>query len=107
MDVKSAFLNGFIKELYVEQPPGFVDPTHPDFTFKLEKVSCGLKKAPKDWYERLSCFLIENGFMKEKVDTTLFTKHVDNDILIVQIYIGIMFRSTNENEIFIRSLNHA
>jgi len=48
MDVKSAFLNGFIKELYVEQPPGFVDPTHPDFTFKLEKVSCGLKKAPKD-----------------------------------------------------------
>ena len=45
--------------------------------------------------------------MKEKVDTTLFTKHVDNDILIVQIYIGIMFRSTNENEIFIRSLNHA
>ena len=44
MDVKSAFLNGFIEEeVYVEQPPGFVDPTHPDFVFKLDKVLYGLK----------------------------------------------------------------
>ena len=39
MDVKSALLNGFIKEeVYVEQPPGFVDPTHPDFVYKLDKA---------------------------------------------------------------------
>ena len=44
MDVKSAFLNGFIEEeVYVEQPPRFVDPTHLDFIFKLEKVLYGLK----------------------------------------------------------------
>ena len=39
MDVKSTFLNGFIEEeVYVKQPPGFVDPTHPKFVFKLEKL---------------------------------------------------------------------
>jgi len=44
MDVKSAFLNGFIEdEVHIEQPPGFVDPTHPDFIFKLEKALYGLK----------------------------------------------------------------
>jgi len=57
MDVKCAFLNGFIEEeVYVEQSPGFVDPTHSDFIFKLEKALYGLKQAPRAWYERLSTF---------------------------------------------------
>ena len=48
MDVKSTFLNGFIEEeVYVEQSPGFVDPTHPDFIFKLDKALYGLKQAPR------------------------------------------------------------
>ena len=42
--------------------PGFFDPTHPDFNFKLEKTLYGLKQAPRAWYERLSTFLILNGF---------------------------------------------
>ena len=57
----------------------------------------GLKQAPRAWYERLSTFLLSNSFVKDKVDTTLFTKHVDSDILIVQIYVNdIIFGSTNE-----------
>ena len=88
MDVKSVFLNGFIEEeVYIVQPPDFIDPTHADYVFKLEKALYGLKQAPRAWYERLSTFLISNGFMKGKIDTTLFTKHVDNDILIMQIYV--------------------
>jgi len=44
MDVKSTFLNGFIEEeMYIEQPPRFVYPTHPDFVFKLDKALYGLK----------------------------------------------------------------
>ena len=47
---------------------------------------------------KLSTFLISNNFVKDKVDTTLFKKHVDSDILSVQIYIDdIIFGSTNEN----------
>ena len=59
MDVKSAFLNGFIKEeVYVEQPPGFEDHKHPDHVFKLTKALYDLKQAPRAWYERLSSFLL-------------------------------------------------
>ena len=51
--------------MYIEQPPGFVDPTHPDFIFKLDEALYGLKQAPRAWYERLSTFLISNGFVKD------------------------------------------
>ncbi|GMI75421.1 hypothetical protein HRI_001211400 [Hibiscus trionum] len=98
MDVKSAFLNGFInEEVYVEQPPGFEDSKFPNHVFKLTKALYGLKQAPRAWYERLSNFLIEKGFEKGKVDTTLFIKMYKNDILVVQIYVDdIIFGSTNE-----------
>ena len=75
MDVKSAFLNGFIEEeVYVKQPLGFEDHAFPDHVFKLTKALYGLKQVPRDWYERLSSFLIKNDFQKSKVDTTLFIK---------------------------------
>ncbi|KAK8526380.1 hypothetical protein V6N12_020852 [Hibiscus sabdariffa] len=98
MDVKSAFLNGFInEEVYVEQPPGFEDPKFPNHVFKLSKALYGLKQAPRAWYERLSNFLVEKGFNKGNVDTTLFIKNDGKDILVVQIYVDdIIFDSTNE-----------
>ena len=73
MDVKSAFLNGFIqKEVYVEQPLGFKDFEKPNHVYKLQKALHGLKQAPRAWYERLSKFLMKKGFSKGSVDTTLF-----------------------------------
>jgi hypothetical protein len=99
MDVKSAFLNGFIaEEVYVEQPPGFENHEFPNHVFKLSKVLYGLKQAPRAWYERLSGFLIEKGFTRGKLDTTLFLMFDGKDMFIVQIYVDdIIFGSTNEN----------
>jgi hypothetical protein len=62
MDVKSAFLNGFINELvYVDQHPGFKDPRYPNYVYRLSKALYGLKQAPRAWYERLRDFLIEKA----------------------------------------------
>lgn len=80
MDVKSAFLNGQItEEGYVHQPPGFENHKSPKFVYKLKKKSLyGLKQASRVWYERLSNFLLHNGFSRGKVDTTLLCKSFNN-----------------------------
>jgi hypothetical protein len=97
MDVKSAFLNGFInEEVYVEQPLGFEDATYPNHVYRLHKALYGLKQAPRAWYERLWDFLIEAGFKIGRVDNTLFTKIINKELFICQIYVhDIIFSSTN------------
>ncbi|GJR89225.1 retrovirus-related pol polyprotein from transposon TNT 1-94 [Tanacetum coccineum] len=97
MDVKTAFLNGELKEeVYVSQPKGFVDQDNPSHVYKLKKALYGLKQAPRAWYDMLSSFLISQRFSKGAVDPTLFTRHAGNDILLVQIYVDdIIFASTN------------
>jgi hypothetical protein len=99
MDVKSAFLNGPIKEeVYVEQPPGFEDSEYPNHVYKLSKALYGLKQAPRAWYECLRNFLITNGFKVGKADPTLFTKTIAKDLFVRQIYVDdIIFGSTNKS----------
>ena len=84
MDVKSAFLNGYLKEdVYVRQPPSFESKEFPNHVFKLDKTLYCLKQAPRAWYERLLKFLLENGFRRGKVDNTLFLKSKGKHLLIV------------------------
>ncbi|GJR31812.1 retrovirus-related pol polyprotein from transposon TNT 1-94 [Tanacetum coccineum] len=97
MDVKTAFLNGPLKEeVYVAQPEGFVDPDHPEKVYLLRKALYGLKQAPRAWYDELSNFLMSKGFTKGTIDPTLFKIKYGEDILLVQIYVDdIIFGSTN------------
>ncbi|WVZ75905.1 LOW QUALITY PROTEIN: hypothetical protein U9M48_023924 [Paspalum notatum var. saurae] len=88
MDVKSAFLNGFIEEeVYVRQPPGFESAKFPDQVYKLRKAFYGLKQALRAWYDRLKSFLLMSGFVMGSVDKTLFLLSRGGGTLIVQIYI--------------------
>ncbi|KAI3784263.1 hypothetical protein L1987_43358 [Smallanthus sonchifolius] len=93
MDIKSAFLYGKIgEEVYVKQPPCFIDPEHPTQVFKL----C-LHQAPRAWYETLSGYLLSNNFRRGAIDQTLFIKDEGGEILLVQIYVDdIIFGSTRK-----------
>ncbi|GJY84327.1 retrovirus-related pol polyprotein from transposon TNT 1-94 [Tanacetum coccineum] len=52
IDVKTAFLNGELKEeVYVSQPEGFIDPDHPTNVYRLKKALYDLKQAPQAWYQ--------------------------------------------------------
>ncbi|GJS55395.1 retrovirus-related pol polyprotein from transposon TNT 1-94 [Tanacetum coccineum] len=96
MDVKSAFLNGYInEEVYVAQPPGFIDFEKPDHVYKLKKALYGLKQVPKAWYDKLKAFLIKHEYKMGMVDNTLFTKKKSSKLIIIQIYADdIIFGST-------------
>ncbi|GJT85149.1 putative ribonuclease H-like domain-containing protein [Tanacetum coccineum] len=118
MDVKTAFLNGELKEeVYVSQPEGFVDPDHPTHVYRLKKALYGLKQAPRAWYDTLSRLLLDNKFSKGAVDPTLFTRKTGKHILLLQIYVDdIIFVSTdpkacdifsNEMSIFINQKKFA
>nr|GEU80540.1 retrovirus-related Pol polyprotein from transposon TNT 1-94 [Tanacetum cinerariifolium] len=97
MDIKTAFLNGLLKEeVYASQPNSFVDPNFPDHIYKLKKALYGLKQTPRARYDKFSSFQIEHHFTKGVVDPTLFTRCHRGDILIVQVYVdAIIFGSTN------------
>ncbi|GJT04373.1 putative ribonuclease H-like domain-containing protein [Tanacetum coccineum] len=99
MDVKSAFLYGIIEEeVYVHQPPGFVNPAHPNKVYRMVKALYGLHQAPRAWYETLSSFLLENGFRSGTIDKTLFIKKNKSDIMLVQVYVDdIIFGSTKKS----------
>ncbi|CAM8948224.1 unnamed protein product [Rhodiola kirilowii] len=96
MDVKSAFLNGVLnEEVYVSQPKGFEDLHHPTLVYCLKKALYGLKQAPRAWYERLTVFLVDHGYVQGGVDKTLLVKHTSSDFIIAQIYVDdIVFGSS-------------
>ena len=84
------------EEVYFNQTPGFEDLKYPDHVYKLKKLLYGLKQAPRASYDTLSNFLIENDFKRGQVDTTLFRRTLEKDILVMQIYVDdIIFGSTN------------
>ncbi|GJY56172.1 putative ribonuclease H-like domain-containing protein, partial [Tanacetum coccineum] len=99
MDVKSAFLYGTIdEEVYVSQPPGFVDPKFPKKVYKVVKALYGLHQAPRAWYATLSTFLLKSGYRRGTINKTLFIKKDKNDIMLVQVYVDdIIFGSTKRS----------
>ncbi|GJR30803.1 putative ribonuclease H-like domain-containing protein [Tanacetum coccineum] len=96
---KSAFLYGKIdEEVYVSQPPGFLDPKYPQKVYKVVKALYGLHQAPRAWYATLSTFLLKNGYRRGTIDKTLFLKKDKHDIILVQVYVDdIIFGSTKKS----------
>ena len=83
MGVKITFLNGYLyAEVYVTQLKGFENLTRPDYVFKLKKALYGLKQVPRDWYTRLTKFLVIKGYFRWGVDQTLFIKRLNSDLIV-------------------------
>jgi hypothetical protein len=88
LDVHNAFLNGILQEeVYMAQPPGFVDLALPSHVFRLHKSLYGLKQAPRAWYNRLSEFLLSIGFQTSKGDTSLFILSLNGALIYLLVYV--------------------
>ncbi|GJT08831.1 ribonuclease H-like domain-containing protein [Tanacetum coccineum] len=98
IDKMSAFLYGKIdEEVYVSQPPGFLDLKYPQKVYKVVALY-GLHQAPRAWYATLSTFLLKNGYKRGTIDKTLFLKKDKHDIILVQVYVDdIIFGSTKKS----------
>ena len=73
MDVKSAFLNGYLEEeVYIEKPDGFKFSDKGDYVCKLKKALYGLKQAARAWYERLDSYLQLQNFKRGSADFNLY-----------------------------------
>jgi hypothetical protein len=97
LDIHNTFLNGVLdEEVYMKQPPGFVDYALPSHVCRLHKSLYGLKQAPQAWYTRLNDFLLSIGFRASKVDTSLFIFSVGADICYLLVYVDdILFTGSN------------
>eukprot|EP00253_Pinus_taeda_P001791 PITA_01791 len=88
MDVKTAFLNGFIQEeVYIEQPQGFEVHGKESHVCRLKKALYGLKQAPRAWYSRIDTYLQGMGFTKSEADPKLYFIVIGEEPLILVLYV--------------------
>ncbi|KAM2359181.1 hypothetical protein ACFX1X_007926 [Malus domestica] len=87
LDVSNAFLHGYLKEdVYMVQPPGFIDQSQPHHVCKLKRSLYGLKQAPRAWYEAFYSAILSLGFISSSSDTSFFIKR-DSTITFILVYV--------------------
>eukprot|EP00253_Pinus_taeda_P031210 PITA_31210 len=97
LDVKSAFLNGDLKEeIYLVQPEGYVKQGQEHLVCRLKKALYGLKQAPRSWYEKVDSFFIEYGFHRTLNDPNLYTRYNNQrQIVLISLYVDDMIITGN------------
>ena len=88
LDVKNAFLHGALaEEVYMSQPPGFIDSSCPDYVCKLHRSIYGLRQAPRVWFQSFSQALLSLGFQSSQADNSLFTLHSSAGSVLLLVYV--------------------
>jgi hypothetical protein len=91
MDVTTAFLNGNLdKEVYMDQPEGFVLPGNERKVSKLVKSLYDLKQVPKQWHEKFDTVILVNGFKQNGADKCIYSKFTFEYEVIVCLYVNDM-----------------
>ncbi len=88
MDVKNVFLHGDLQEeVYMEQPLGYVDQTHPNLVYRLKKALYDLKQAPRAWSDKIGQYLVTSGFQTSNANFSLYVKKTNHGIIVIVIYV--------------------
>ena len=87
LDVKTAFLNGYIDEdIYMSLPEGVIAPSN--MVCKLIKSLYGLKQSSRAWYMRFDTYLLQQGFSRLEADANIYIKHDNDDgFTILTVYV--------------------
>jgi len=99
LDVKFAFLNGYLQEeIFIEQPEGFQVKGQEEKVYKLKKALYGLKQAPRAWYSRIDDHFQNLGFIKSPTEATLYVKLTDAKLIIVSVYVDDLLVTGNDEK---------
>ncbi|KAL0546298.1 hypothetical protein IC582_016205 [Cucumis melo] len=99
MDVKSAFLNGYLEEeVYLEQPSGYSVKSQEYKVLKLKKTLYGLKQAPRMWNSRINKYFLDNGYLSmfEDLKNAMTQEFEMTDIGLMSYYLGIEVKQSEE-----------
>ena len=101
LDVKLAFLNGYIEEdIYVDQPEGFIKRGKESYVLKLRKALYGLRQAPWAWNSKLDDTLKSMGFIRSINDQAVYTWNKKESKLWVGVYVDdLIITGSNPEEI--------
>jgi hypothetical protein len=101
MDVKNAFLHGELQEeVYLDQPPGYEDMSHPNYVCRLRKALYGLKQAPRAWHDKIAEHFVTIGFRMLDADHSLYVRKSDEGIVVITIYVDdLIVGGDNEKEV--------
>ncbi|GJQ95323.1 retrotransposon protein, putative, ty1-copia subclass [Tanacetum coccineum] len=88
MDVKTAFLNGYLnEEVYMEQPEGFVNPKYPNRVCKLKRSIYGLKQASRQWNKRFDDEIKKFGFTQNRDEPCVYLKASRSNVTFLILYV--------------------
>jgi len=109
LDVNNAFLQGALnEEVFMEQPSGMKDPSHPEYVCKLHKAIYGLRQAPRAWHDSLKEFIVSYGFQTSKSDPSFFIYHSGNITTYFLVYVDDLLLTGNNStflQLFIEALS--
>ena len=98
LDVKNAFLYGELdRDIFMEQPQGFVSKEFPNHACRLKKALYGLKQAPRAWYGKIAQYLTFCGFKTSSSDPSLFIKTHSAKYTMILLYVDDMIITGDDN----------
>ncbi len=102
MDVNNVFFHGDLQEeVYMEQPPGYVDQTRPNLVCRLEKALYGLKQALRAWWDKIGQYFVTSGFQTSNANFSLYLKETNHGIVVIVIYVDdLIITGDNDADIF-------
>ena len=99
MDVKSAFLNGYLEEnIYMMQPDSFITEGQEHMVCKLHKSIYGLKQALRSWNKRLNRLIESFGFDQNEEKPYVHTKMQDDIVVFLILYVDDFLLIRNDFE---------
>ena len=99
--MSNAFLHAILKEdVYMHQPPGYMDSLHPSYVCKLHKSLYGLKQTPRAWLVRFTFHLLHLGFIASLANNFLFIFQSSSSIIYLLLYVDdIIVTGNNSSQI--------